>query len=219
MLERSNFSTLNLTLKQRLTDPAIDGLWLREELMPRFVDGGAARPVAPPPGAPAPRPGAVLVLLYPHNDAVSLPLTVRTAALRNHSGEVSLPGGRYDESDGDLQQTALREAWEELAIPPDTVEVWTTLTPVWIPVSNFQITPFVGWSDARPHFNPSADEVAELIEAPLDTLLRPDIIHTEEWERREQRMHVPFFTLGQHKVWGATSMILAELVGKLRNRR
>jgi 8-oxo-dGTP pyrophosphatase MutT (NUDIX family) len=207
---------LNSQIKQRLLDPAIDGLWLREHLMPRFLDGGSARPIDPPPGAPPPRPGAVLVLLYRHNDAVYLPLTVRTAALRNHSGEVSLPGGRYDDVDGDLQQTALREAWEELAISPDAVEVWTALTPVWIPVSNFQITPFVGWSDVRPAFNPATAEVAELIEAPLDTLLQPDIIRTEEWERRGQSMHVPFFAVGEHKVWGATSMILAELVGKLR---
>jgi 8-oxo-dGTP pyrophosphatase MutT (NUDIX family) len=130
-----------------------------------------------------------------------------------------LPGGRYDDGDGDLQQTALREAWEELAIPSSEVTMWTSLTPVWIPVSNYQITPWVGWSDTRPAFKPAPTEVAELIEAPLAELLRPDMIHTETWELRGQRMQVPFFALGTHKVWGATSMILAELVGKLRNRR
>lgn len=211
---------LNLELKQRLLDPTVDGLWLRERLIPRFLDGSVlARPINPPPGAPPPRPGAVLILFYPHNDEISLPLTVRTAALRNHSGEVSLPGGRYDETDGDLQHTALREAWEELAIPQDHVEIWTTLTPVWIPVSNFQITPFVGWSDVRPAFNPAIAEVAELIEVPLDQLLDPETIHTEVWERRGQQMQVPFFAVGGHKVWGATSMILAELVGRLRHHR
>jgi 8-oxo-dGTP pyrophosphatase MutT (NUDIX family) len=207
----------NLELKQRLTDPDNDGLWLREQLTLRFVDGGTARPIGPPPGAPPPRLSAVLVLLYPHDGAVFLPLTVRLAALRTHSGEVSLPGGRYDDGDGNLERTALREAWEELAIPSDSVRSWTSLTPVWIPVSNYQITPWVGWSDARPAFKPAATEVAELIEAPLAELLRPDIIHTETWDLRGQPMQVPFFALGKHKVWGATSMILAELVGKLRN--
>jgi 8-oxo-dGTP pyrophosphatase MutT (NUDIX family) len=204
-------------LQSSISDPANDGLWLREQLLPRFPDGSGARPVAPPSGAPPPRASAVLVLLYPHNGAIFVPLTVRPAALRTHSGEVSLPGGRYDDGDGDLQQTALREAWEELAIPTDSVQIWTALTPVWIPVSNYQITPWVGWSAARPAFKPAPTEVAALIEAPLDQLVRPDSIHTETWELRGQRMQVPFFALGEHKVWGATSMILAELVGKLRS--
>lgn len=206
-------------LRSSICNPANDGLWLRDQLLPRLADGTGVRPIAPPPDAPPPRASAVLILLYPHADEILLPLTVRVGALRNHSGEVSLPGGRYDDADGDLQHTALREAWEELAIDPATVDVWTALTPVWIPISNYQITPFVGWSDTRPAFKSSPNEVAELIEAPLSELLRPDIIHTEAWDVRGQRMQVPFFALGTHKVWGATSMILAELVGKLRNRR
>ena len=206
------------TLKQRLMDPANDGLWLRERLMLRFLDGGAARPVAPPPGAPTPLAGAVLALLYPHNDEICLPLTARTAALRKHSGEVSLPGGRFDDEDRDLSQTALRESWEELAIPPAQVALWTSLTPVWIPVSNFQITPFVGWSELRPDFMPAASEVAELIEVPLRTLMQPEIIREEQWERSGAQMHVPFFAIGPYKVWGATALVLAELVGKLMRR-
>lgn len=218
MLERFPMLLSNLELRHRLTDPANDGLWLREQLLLRFADGGSARPVAPPLGAPAPRPSAVLILLYPQNDAVFLPLTVRVAALRDHSGEISLPGGRYEEADGDLQHTALREAQEELGIDPSMVTIWTALTPVWIPVSNFQITPWVGWNDTRPAFKPAPGEVAQLIEAPLAELMRPDIIHTETWIRRGVEMQVPFFALGSHQVWGATSMILAELVGKLRHR-
>lgn len=205
-------------IKTQLLDPAADGLWLREHLMPRFLDGASARPMVPPPDAPAPREAAVLVLLYPHADDLFLPLTVRTAALRSHSGEVSLPGGGYDETDGELSRTALREAWEELAIPPDAVELWTALSPVWIPVSNFQLTPFVGWTDRRPGFNAATAEVAELIETPLELLLRPDIILSEEGERRGLRMHIPYFAVGEHKVWGATALVLAELVGRLRSR-
>ncbi|MDP9316706.1 MAG: CoA pyrophosphatase [Chloroflexota bacterium] len=202
-------------LEQRLADPAIDGLWLRERLMPRWQDGSASRPIEPPPDAPPPRIGAVLLLLYPHNDALYLPLTVRTAALRTHSGEISLPGGRYDEADGDLSRTALREAWEELGIPPAKVTLWTQLTPVWIPVSNFQITPYVGWADHRPAFASSAAEVAELIEVPLDLLRQPETIRSEIRELRGNHMYIPFFAVGEHKVWGATALVLAEVVGKL----
>lgn len=203
-------------IRQRLTNPAIDGLWMRRRLLPRFVDGSAiSRPIAPPPGAAPARIGAVLVLLYLHENRIYLPLTVRTASLRNHSGEVSLPGGGYDPDDNDLSQTALREAWEELAIPPESVTVWAELTPVWIPVSNFQITPFVGWVEQSPRFVAASGEVAELIETPLDLLLQPESVQHEEREIRGQRMLIPYFAVGTHKVWGATSMILAELVGKL----
>ncbi len=203
------------TLKNILTNPTNDGLWLRERLMPRWMDGRSSRPITAPPNAPPPRIGAVLLLLYPHNDAIYVPLTVRTAALRNHSGEVSLPGGRYDETDDDLQQTALREAWEELGIRPDTVTLWTQLRSVWIPVSNFQITPFVGWTPQRPQFTASAHEVAELVEVPLKLLLQPDTIQSEMRERRGDQMYIPYFAVGDHKVWGATSLVLAEVVGKL----
>jgi 8-oxo-dGTP pyrophosphatase MutT (NUDIX family) len=203
-------------LRQRLIDPANDGLWMRERLMPRFLEGSAARPTAPPPGAPEPRPGAVLVLLYPHAETIYLPLTVRNPDLPTHSGEVSLPGGSYDESDGDLSVTAMREAWEELAIPMEAVQLWTRLTPVWIPVSNFQITPFVGWSEQRPAFGPAIEEVAEVIEAPLSILLQPEIVRTEDRVIRGRAMHIPYFVVGEHKVWGATALVLAEVVGKLR---
>jgi 8-oxo-dGTP pyrophosphatase MutT (NUDIX family) len=205
-------------LRQRPTAPDRDGLWMRERLMPRFLEGNAARPIAPPPDAPPPRPGAVLVLLYPHDSSVTIPLTVRASALPTHSGEISLPGGGYDEADGDLDRTALREAWEELAIPSDAVQLWARLTPVWIPVSNFQITPFVGWTERRPEFGPAAGEVAELIEAPLRLLLEPAIIREERRVIRGRAMHIPYFAIGAHKVWGATALVLAELAGRLVSR-
>lgn len=203
-------------LRHRVTDPTVDGLWLREQLMPRWGNGGASRPIAPPPDAPPARIGAVLVLLYPVDGAVYLPLTVRTASLRTHSGEISLPGGGADSSDADLAATALREAWEELGVPPEAVTLWGALTQVWIPVSNFQITPFVGWAAQRPALVPAPDEVAELVEAPLELLLDPNTIRSEYRERRGDQMYIPYFAVGEHKVWGATSLVLAEMVGKLR---
>ena len=186
--------------------------------MPRLADGSGTRPRTPPPGAPTPRQGAVLVLLYPLDGELNMPLTVRNAALRDHSGEVSLPGGGFDPEDSDLAQTALREAWEELAVPPASVELWTALTPVWIPVSNFQVTPFVGYTATRPPFDPATREVAELIETPLSLLLRDDAIRETERDVRGRFMTVPYFAVGDHVVWGATSLVLAELAGKLLPR-
>ena len=162
--------------------------------------------------------GAVLLLLYPHAGEIYLPLTVRTASLRNHSGEVSLPGGSFDPVDGTLEQTALREAWEELGVAPATVEIVTTLTPVWISVSNFRITPYVGFASERPAFNPAVAEVAALIETPLSMLAQPDAAHSEMRDIRGRLLHVPYFAIGDYKVWGATALILAQLVSRLQER-
>jgi 8-oxo-dGTP pyrophosphatase MutT (NUDIX family) len=199
----------------RLRRPAMDDLALREQLMPRDAEGRAARPIEPPPGV-EPRNGAVMVLLYPGQDDTYLPLTVRTGSLRHHSGEVSLPGGGFDPDDGSLEQTALREASEEIGIVPEAVEVVAELAPVWIPVSNFRIVPFVGRAATRPVFFPAPDEVAAIVEVPLGTLLDPAIIHSEVRDIRGRLLRVPYFAIEYHKVWGATALVLAQLVARLR---
>lgn len=187
----------------------------RERLMPRDDEGRSTRPASPPPGV-TPRASAVLALLYPVDGELHVPLTVRTGSLRNHSGEVSLPGGRWDHADGTLERTALRETWEELGVAPERVELVANLTPVWIPVSNFQITPFVGFAAARPAFAPARHEVAELIEAPLRVFLDPDAVRSEVRNLRGAPVRVPYFAVADHKVWGATALVLAQLAGRLR---
>ena len=157
----------------------------------------------------------MLVLLYPHAGDIWVPLTVRTARLRNHSGEISLPGGGFDPADGTLERTALREAWEELGVAPETVEVVAALTPVWISVSNFRITPYVGLVPARPAFALAPYEVAAVIETSLSALTDADIVRSEVRDLRGQSLHIPYFAIGEHKVWGATALILAQLVGRL----
>ena len=204
-------------VRRRLQAGAAHDLVARERLMPRDESGAAARPIDAPPGI-TPRIGAVLVLLYPAVGGLHVPLTVRTASLRTHSGEISLPGGGFDREDGSLGRTALREAWEELGIKPEMVEMVANLTPVWIPVSNFRITPFVGLTYERPQFNPAPAEVAAVVEAPLDRLADPSIIRSELRELRGRMLHIPYFALDEHKVWGATALILAQLIGRLRGQ-
>ena len=201
-------------LRRRVQQGAEHDLLARERLMPRDRQGRAARPADAPPGA-SPRPGAVLALLYPHAGDIYLPLTVRPTAMRNHSGEVSLPGGGFDPADGTLEQTALREAWEELGIVPESVQIVATLTPVWISVSNFRITPFVGFALERPRFVPATSEVAALVEAPLRLLADPAIVHSETRDLRGQAVHIPYFAVQGHKVWGATALVLAQLLGRI----
>ncbi len=204
-------------IRLRLRSGSASDTAARERLMPRDPAGHPARSSAPPPGA-SPRLGAVLLLLYPVSGALHVPLTVRTGSLRHHSGEVSLPGGSFDPADDTLERTALREAWEELGVVPDAVEVVTDLTPVWISVSNFFITPFVGLMPERPALKPAPAEVAEVIEVLVRALANPEIVQSEIRNLRGTSLHIPYFAIAGYKVWGATALVLAQLVGRLQHQ-
>jgi 8-oxo-dGTP pyrophosphatase MutT (NUDIX family) len=170
--------------------------------------------VAPP---AAYREGGVLLLLYPRQGALTLALTRRAAHLNSHAGQISLPGGRREPQDASLAETALREAWEELAIPPAAVELLGPLTPLEIPVSGNRIHPWVGYTPRRPAFVPDACEVAELLEVALDHFLRPDLVCVEQRLIHGYEVTVPYYPLGEDKLWGATAMIMSEFVALLRD--
>jgi 8-oxo-dGTP pyrophosphatase MutT (NUDIX family) len=159
----------------------------------------------------APRPGGVLLLLYPHEQQLHLVLTRRADTLSNHKGQVSLPGGQRDPGETP-EITALRELHEELGIEPNQVDVLGRLTPLYIPPSNYCIYPVVGYAAKRPRFRPNPAEVADVLEVPVAALLDPDAVHEEEWSLRDEAVQVPFFAVAGHKVWGATAMVLAEFV-------
>jgi 8-oxo-dGTP pyrophosphatase MutT (NUDIX family) len=165
----------------------------------------------PPPGA-EPRQAGVLLLLYPIGAALHLVLTVRTSDLNHHSGQISLPGGGWEEGDASFQETALREAQEEIGIVTDGLEHLGPLTPLYIPPSNNVIHPFVAYAPQRPDFRPDPREVAELLDVPLRLLLDPATRHEEDWNWRGAILHVPFYAVGEHKVWGATAIVLAEFL-------
>lgn len=172
------------------------------------------RPLRPPDGR-TPRQAGVLLLLYPHNGPLHLALTMRMANLGHHAGQVALPGGGWEEGDKTLQETALREAGEELGIATDGLEVLGPLTSVYVPPSNNLVHPFVAYAPRRPSFRPDPREVAELLEVPLSLLLDPSIRREEEWELPGGRVRVPYYAVGPHKVWGATAVILAEFLALL----
>ena len=159
------------------------------------------------------RDGAALVLIYPHEDAFFLPLTVRGSGLRNHTGQVSLPGGRVDEGET-IEAAALREAEEEIGVDRGSVLVLGRLTPLHIPVSNYLLHPVVGFLPARPVFHRAEWEVARIIEPTL-AQLRDAATVKRELQRRATGgqtidVDVPFFDIESEKVWGATAMVLAE---------
>jgi 8-oxo-dGTP pyrophosphatase MutT (NUDIX family) len=154
---------------------------------------------------------SVLILFYPWEDRLHLVLTRRTERVSRHQAQISFPGGRCEHKES-FKQTALRETQEEMGVIPDDVRILGDLTPLYIPPSNYCIYPIVGITASRPEFVPSAKEVAEVIEVPLDHLLDSQNIKKENWTIREESFLVPFYFYGGHKIWGATAMVLAELI-------
>jgi 8-oxo-dGTP pyrophosphatase MutT (NUDIX family) len=195
-------------IRERLTRP-LPGLDAQLRMAPRPRPGWDPRHL--PEGL---RDAAGLVVLYPHDDTLQLALTLRGATLRQHTGQVSLPGGRVDAGES-IEAAALREADEEVGLSPAAVEVLGRLTPLHIPVSGHLLHPVVGVTAARPEFRVAELEVERLIEVPLARLRDPGVVAWEQ--RRRERppavlMDVPYFAVDGAKVWGATAMILAEFL-------
>jgi 8-oxo-dGTP pyrophosphatase MutT (NUDIX family) len=186
-----------------------------ELLLVRDSHGQHMRPFAPPPGI-TPRQGAVLALFYPDGEDLRLPLTVRSERLANHRGEVSLPGGGVDPHDTDRQATALRECHEELGVDPTTITIWGQLNPIYITPSNFQITPVVGFCAVPPVFVANPGEVSAIITTTVRVLLDRATVSIEPRNLRGYDLLVPFFTITGHTVWGATALILSDLVARMR---
>ena len=117
----------------------------------------------------------VLALFYPRKNRLHLVFTRRTDRVSSHQAQISFPGGRR-EPDEEFDQTALRETNEELGVNPESVRILGRLTPLYVPPTNFCIYPVVGFAAERPDFRPSPNEVAEVIEVPVDHLLLLSIV-------------------------------------------
>jgi 8-oxo-dGTP pyrophosphatase MutT (NUDIX family) len=161
------------------------------------------------------RQGGVLLLVYPHRDALHLVLTRRTDTVAVHRGQVSLPGGALEPDETPLQAT-LREAHEELAIDPARLTVLGQLASLYIPPTDFEIHPFVACAGERPAFRPDPVEVAEVLELSLPALLDEATKRLERWMVAGAETDVPFYQVGSYKVWGATAIVLSEFEERLR---
>jgi len=139
---------------------------------------------------------------------------LRSAELRRHRGQVSFPGGIVEPGE-DLVTAALREAQEEVNVLPAAVEVLGMLTPLPMPHTGFVLHPFVAVAPVRPDLRPCEDEVARVLEVPLAALADPAHVRQEPRLFGEQIYAVPYFDVAGEKVWGATAMILAELLAVL----
>lgn len=165
------------------------------------------------------RKSGVLLLFYPHASHIYFPLIKRPQYPGAHSGQVALPGGKVEEGDPDVVFTALREAEEEIGIDAGKVEVIGSLTELYIPVSNFLVSPILGFLDHKPIFVPEQREVARIIPTPLNHLIQPEIVkRTPISLGGGKYLETPYFDIAGEVVWGATAMILSELIQVLRQK-
>ncbi len=160
---------------------------------------------------PDARAGAVLLVVYPHRSEWHVPLTLRPSHLPDHGGQVSLPGGAVEPGETS-RQAAIREFHEELAADQCPIEVLGRLSPIYVAQSNFRVEPWVGTCPARPPLVPKPAEVERLLEIPLAHLADPANFGGHERRDEGRAYHAPHFLWQTHRIWGATCMILGELI-------
>ena len=158
---------------------------------------------------------AVLVPITDH-DGPHLVFTKKTSGVPHHKGQFSFPGGVVETRDGSRVETALREAWEEIRLPAEAVEVLGLLDDTPTRATNFVITPVVGIVRDPVEFKPDGREIERVIEVPLATLRDPSIFRTELWERDGELHPVLFYQVSaEDLVWGATARILSQFLAML----
>lgn len=164
------------------------------------------------------RKAGVMALCYPGiREQATLVLIQRPSYPGVHSGQVALPGGRFEDDDKDLLVTALRETEEEVGVPIEVMQPIRSLSSLYIPPSNFVVSPYMGIANTRPEFILQEEEVAGIIEITLAQLLNDSSTAMERLTTSyAQQIEVPAFRFDGHLVWGATAMILNEFKSLLR---
>jgi 8-oxo-dGTP pyrophosphatase MutT (NUDIX family) len=188
-----------------------------ESFSPVDVETGERLARVPPPGA-ASRRAAVLVPVLREPDGARLVFTVRRDDLPDHAGQISFPGGSMDPADGSLRETALREAEEEIDLSPDLVEVVGELEEMYIPPSDFRVSPFVGLLPPEAEMVLAPDEVEAIFTVSLDELMRPETFRRVLWRRDGRDYEVPVFAVEgppSRNIWGATAAMTASLLVRL----
>lgn len=164
------------------------------------------------------RKAGVMALFYPDNQGETyLILILRKTYKGVHSAQVGFPGGKYEIEDPDLKYTALRETYEEVGVSMEAMEVLRPLTPMYIPPSNFIVSPFLGTTLKTPVFIKQDEEVEDLIEVRLtDFLDDKNTTTVPVMTSLNKELMVPAFILNEYVVWGATAMMLSELKDLLK---
>jgi len=156
------------------------------------------------------RSAAVLLLLYPCGDGVCCVFIQRPEYDGYHSGQISLPGGKFQKTDRDLTHTALREASEEVGILPEQVKVLGAMTDLFIPPSNFLLTPILGYQLQKPEFVADPREVAEIFETDISSFNTANRKEKDITLHNGKVVRTPFYDIEGRVIWGATAMIMSE---------
>ena len=164
-----------------------------------------------------PKKAAVMMLFYPRNEKTNIVLILRNSYNGVHSSQIAFPGGKVEDHDASLMHTALRETEEEIGIPSDKITVIRPFSQVYIPPSNFMVSPFLGYSNETLIFKPDPNEVAGIIEFPIEHFLDETIVVNRKMDTAYSKsIDVPAFKIYDHYVWGATAMMLSELKETLK---
>jgi len=159
-----------------------------------------------------PRRAAVLMLVYPENGMATLALIRRNAYKGVHSSQIAFPGGKIEHFDASPLDTALRETDEEIGVPRNSITVAQAFSEVYIPPSNFCVSPFLGYCPEMPEFSPDPREVAGMVPFALSDLLDDRSVESRRMATSySTSIEVPSFIAGGNEIWGATAMMLSEL--------
>ncbi|WP_053057903.1 NUDIX hydrolase [Rubrobacter aplysinae] len=196
-----------------------------ESFSPVDLETGHRRPRTPPPNNGS-RRAAVLIPVIPHAGGAHVLYTLRKGHLQDHAGQISFPGGGMEPSDGSLLETALRETREEVGLPRAEIEILGQLEEMYIPPSDYRVSPFVGLLPTRAELALAPEEVEEIFTVPLADLMSGSAFQRVPWSRDGRRYEVPVFavdgvtvggggTLRRYEIWGATAAMTAGLLCRL----
>lgn len=159
-----------------------------------------------------PKKAAVMICILQGKDDLNIVFFKRSDYDGPHGGQISFPGGVFEEKDIDLTETAIRETFEEIGLKCDKSDILGALTPLQIPVSNMFVQPYVSFHLHEPAFKLDKREVDYLIITGISELLHPSCIKKEMWNLHGRNIEVPFYSVQGNKIWGATAMMLSEFL-------
>ena len=162
---------------------------------------------------------AVMILLFHEEEKLKVVFIRRSFYVGIHAGQIAFPGGRYEESDVEIKNTALREIEEEIGITADKIEILGQLTDIYVPPSNFLISIFVGYLAEKPQYKPDEREVAEVIEVDLDEFFQNDVIQEKEFvvPSAKTSVNALYYRITNADLWGASAMVMTEFLDILRD--